>query len=194
MDFNLVHDFGATTNAPATQLQQQSGRDEHSIVADAQFVDPARGDYRVKNGSPALALGFVNFPMDRFGVQKPELKAIARVPQLPQSKTPAPVVATARAADPVTWLGARVRNITGEGEMSAFGLPGVTGVLVLEVPVDSALAKAGLRNNDVILSVNGGKLADTAALRQQTQSLPAGSSVKLGLSRDQKELTLEIAP
>jgi len=41
----------------------------------------------VKDGSPALALGFVNFPMDQFGVQKPELKAIARIPQLPQSKT-----------------------------------------------------------------------------------------------------------
>jgi hypothetical protein len=52
-------------------------------VADAQFVDPAQGDYRVKDGSPALALGFVNFPMDRFGVQKPALKALARTPVLP---------------------------------------------------------------------------------------------------------------
>jgi S1-C subfamily serine protease len=51
-----------------------------------------------------------------------------------------------------------VRNIADEGEMSAFGLPGVTGVLVLEVPADQkndALAKAGLQKNDVILSVNG---------------------------------------
>jgi len=30
------------------------------------FVDPAHGDYRVKPGSPALALGFKNFPMDQF--------------------------------------------------------------------------------------------------------------------------------
>jgi hypothetical protein len=193
MDFNLVHDAGATTNKPAIRLQQQSGRDEHSIVADAQFVDPARGDYRVKDGSPALALGFVNFPMDRFGVQKPELKAIARVPQLPQPKTPASI-ATSRAADPVTWLGARVRNITGEGEMSAFGLPGVTGVLVLEVPAESPLAKGGLRRNDVILSVNGGKVADTAALLKQAPALPANNSLKLGVSRDQKEIVIEIVP
>ena len=136
MDFNLVQNDGATTNAPATRLQQQSGRDEHSIVADAQFVDPAHGDYRVKDGSPALALGFVNFPMDQFGVQKPELKAIARVPQLPQPKMPA-AASAARDAAPATWLGASVRNIADEGEMSAFGLPGVTGVLVLEVPADS---------------------------------------------------------
>jgi hypothetical protein len=82
LDYNLMHRAGAT-NAPATRLHGQSGRDEHSLVADAQFVNPAQGDYRVKEGSPALALGFVNFPMDRFGVQRPALKALARTPVLP---------------------------------------------------------------------------------------------------------------
>jgi hypothetical protein len=171
MDFNLVQDYGATASAPARQLQQQSGRDEHSIVADAQFVDPARGNYQVKDGSPALALGFVNFPMDRFGVQKPELKAIARGPRLPQPKVPTPA-ATSRAPEPATWLGARVRNIIDEGEMSAFGLPGVKGVLVLEVPAESPLAKAGLRKNDVILSVNGGTTAETSALLRHADATP----------------------
>ena len=84
-DNNLMHKEGAT-NATATRLQKQSGRDEHSIVADAQFVDPAQGDYRVKEESPALSLGFVNFPMDRFGVQRPALKALARTPVLPGQK------------------------------------------------------------------------------------------------------------
>jgi len=191
MNFNLMHDINAVTNTPALRLQELSGRDEQSIVADVQFIDPAWGDYRVKDGSPALKLGFVNFAMNRFGVQKPELKAIARTPHLPQSKTPA-AVATVRAADPVTWLGARVRNIIGEGEMSAFGLPGVTGVLVLEVPAESPLAKAGLRKNDVILSVNGEKAADTAALLKQAPGLPANNSLKLGVSRDQKEMVVEV--
>jgi hypothetical protein len=54
MDFSLVQTPGATKSSPAPQLQQQSGRDEHSIVADEQFVDPALGDYRVKDGSPTL--------------------------------------------------------------------------------------------------------------------------------------------
>jgi len=84
-DNNLMHKEGAAST-PATRLQKQSGRDEHSIVADAQFVDPAQGDYRVKEGSPALTLGFVNFPMDRFGVQKAALKALARTPVLPGQK------------------------------------------------------------------------------------------------------------
>jgi hypothetical protein len=191
MDFNLLQVHGASNSAPATQLQRQSGRDANSIVADAQFVDPARGDYRVRDGSPAMALGFVNFPMDQFGVRKPELKSIARTPQLPQVKSSASVVTT-RDADPATWLGARVRNITSEGEMSAFGLPGVTGVLVLEVPADSALAKAGLRKNDVILSVNGAKTTGTATLRQQATSVSVGSLLRLGITRDQKEMVVEV--
>ncbi len=193
MDFNLVYDASVTTNMPATRLQRPSGRDEQSVVADAQFIDPARGDYRVKDGSPALALGFVNFAMNRVSVQKPELKAIARTPELPRLKESSPR-AVQRAADPVTWLGTSVRNITGEGEMSAFGLPGVTGVLVLEVPAKSALAKAGLQKNDVILSVNGEKIADTAALLQQAHASPANDSLKLGVSRDQKEIVVQARP
>ena len=147
----------------------------------------------MKDGSPALALGFVNFPMDQFGVQKPELKAIARTPMLPVPQ----VVATApvaRDTTPRAWLGASVRNIADEGEMSAFGLPGVTGVLVLEVPADSPLAKAGLQKNDVILSVNGDKTADAVTLLLQAPSFAAGQTAKLGISRIQKEITLTLTP
>jgi hypothetical protein len=194
MDFNLVHDSSAIPNVPAARLRQQSGRDEHSVIADAQFIDPAHGDYRVKDGSPALALGFVNFRMDQFGVQKPELRALSRVPQLPQPKTPAPA-AVARDTTPAKWLDALVRNIADQGEMSAFGLPGVTGVLVLEVPADSVLAKAGLQRNDVILSINGDRIADSAALLRQYPVAPAaGSSCKIGVTRNQKEMTVLLVP
>ena len=54
-----------------------AGLDQHSQIADPQFVDTARvfrpdyaprGDFSVKPTSPALGLGFKNFPMDSFGV------------------------------------------------------------------------------------------------------------------------------
>jgi hypothetical protein len=189
LDYNLMHREGAT-NAPATRLHEQSGRDDHSIVADAQFVDPARGDYRVKQGSPALSLGFVNFPMDRFGVQKPALKALARTPVLPGQ---APVAASqARNITPRSWLGASVRNVADMGERSALGLPGVTGVLVLEVPADSVLAKCGLQKGDVILSVDGSQTADVGALLQQAPALAGLHSMALIVSRQQKEITLNL--
>jgi len=43
------------------------GFDKESVFADPQFVDPLAGDYQVRATSPALALGFKNFPMDGFG-------------------------------------------------------------------------------------------------------------------------------
>jgi hypothetical protein len=193
MDYNLMQKEGTETS-PATALQRQSGRDEHSIVADAQFMDPARGDYRVKDGSPALALGFLNFGMDQFGVQKPALRAIARTPVLLGPTQAAATIAardtTPRDIAPRGWLGVKVRNIADEGEMSAFGLPGVTGVLILEVPSDSPPMKAGLKKNDVILSVNGAKTADVASLLQLAPSLTAGQTLSVGVSRDQKVITL----
>ncbi|MEO7100594.1 MAG: PDZ domain-containing protein [Luteolibacter sp.] len=181
MDFNLMHVSSATKSQPASRLHEQSGRDSHSIVGDAGFVDPAHGDYQVKNGSPALKLGFVNFPMNRFGVRTPKLKAIARTPGFSQTSTPAPL---ARDAAPVTWLGASVRNILNEGEMSAFGLPGVTGVLVLDVPAQSEMAKAGVRKNDIILAINGIKIMDTASLPSAST---VNASLEIGISRNQRE-------
>lgn len=52
--------------------------DTDSLIADPLFIDPAKGDYRVRPNSPALKLGFKNFPMDNFGVLKPEFRAEAQ--------------------------------------------------------------------------------------------------------------------
>jgi hypothetical protein len=192
VDGNVLHQVAAKT-APAVALRKQSGRDEHSVVADAQFIDAAHGDYRVKESSPALALGFVNFPMDKFGVEKPELKAIARTPPLPEAQSAATLTAV-RDVTPRDWLGASVRNIADEGEMSAFGLPGVTGVLVLDVAANSALWKAGLRKGDVVLAVNSTTITDVGALFQQARAPTTKPTFTLGISRNQKERTLIVAP
>ena len=82
VDFNLF----TTTEADRTAFADQ-GCDANSLVGDPLFVDAAQGDFRVKDGSPALKLGFVNFPMDQFGVRTPRLKAMARTPEIPPVKT-----------------------------------------------------------------------------------------------------------
>lgn len=191
LDYNLMHREGSEI-VPATSLQKQSGRDQHSVVANARFIDPAAGDYRVKAGSPALALGFVNFPMDRFGVQKPELKALSRTPVLPAAR-PATVSATRETATR-GWLGATVRNVGDTGEMSALGLPGAFGVLVLEVPAGSMLARCGLQEGDVILSVDGVQIADVATLLQQAPALAHFQTLTLGIMRQQKASVLNVTP
>ncbi|MCC7264587.1 MAG: right-handed parallel beta-helix repeat-containing protein [Candidatus Latescibacteria bacterium] len=46
------------------------GFDEHSVLADPLFVDPANDNYDLKPGSPALALGFVPIDASRIGPQR----------------------------------------------------------------------------------------------------------------------------
>lgn len=85
----MRHDWGDRINhnllpdPEALARTRGWGMDPDSAVGSPMFIDPAEGDFRVAEDSPALELGFVNFPMDRFGVQKPALKSIARTPTIP---------------------------------------------------------------------------------------------------------------
>ncbi len=181
MDHNLVHQPGVTTPAPATKLAKQSQRDEHSIVADALFVDPERGDFRVKPDSPALKLGFKNFPMDQFGVRKPELKAIARTPKLPTVQGSKPT--TSRAAH--DWQGLKVKDLEGE-EYSAFGVSKESGgVQVL------GGKKSGIETGDLIQVVNG-KPVKTFADLMRVQNEAAGKPLEVGIVRKQQPKTIRV--
>ncbi len=193
MDYNLVHREGATEFQPATKLAGQSKRDEHSIVADAMFVDAAKGDFRVKEGSPALKLGFVNFPMDQFGVRKPELKAMARTPEI--AKLRAPTKSSPR-GESVTqasyFLQAQVRNVSGLGDRSAYGLPDESGVFLVTLPVGSPAARAGLQKDDVIRAGNGQtvrRIENLVSLRDQA----AGNKLSLSIIRQQQPMTVEVS-
>ena len=137
-----------------------NGCDANSIVADPNFIDPTRGDFRVQPDSPALALGFKNFPMDRFGVLKPALKTKARTPTLPEVKiapnttppTAAQLAKLTGGAQPL-WMGATVKNLEGE-EFSAFGVARESGgVMLVEVPAGSALAGMGLVTGDLVQGI-----------------------------------------
>jgi hypothetical protein len=192
MDHNLLHVPGQSEPTPAARLAAQSGRDVHSLAADARFVAPERGDFRVRAGSPALALGFVNFPMDRFGVRKPSLKAIARTPDFAP-----PVVAPGSgnaAPSTTTWLGARVRTLTTTEEASSLGVALANGgVVVIEVPVGSTAAGAGLQSGDLIVGAQGQTVQSVADLaRLDGSRKPADGELRI--IRDQRPRTLPSPP
>jgi len=78
----LDYNFFVATPAEKDKYAR-NGCDAHSSSGNPLFVNPATGDFRVKEGSPALNSGFVNFPVNQFGVTRPSLKAIAKTPVIP---------------------------------------------------------------------------------------------------------------
>ena len=128
--------------------------------------------------------------MDQFGVQWPKLKRIARTAELPHSDAAQPAMQSGRDPRPSIWLGASVKNIAGMGEVSASGLPGEIGILVLDVPQASRAAAAGLRKGDVVLRLDG-KAADTLRdLQRLSAESPAFGMVNITIWRGQRETTL----
>ncbi len=165
--------------------------DAHSLSGDPMFVDPASGDFRVKDGSPALKTGFKNFPMDQFGVKKPALKAIAKTPVIPALNAAASPAADPKSQAAVKWLGATLHSLQGE-EFSAFGVSKENGgVQLVKVPENSDATRAGLQDNDLVQQVNGMKVSNTDQFFADLQK--AGEApIKIRIIRNQQPVEITI--
>jgi len=64
VNYPLTFDLAETIDIKAWQSE---GYDLDTYIGNPQFVDPINGNYQVKDSSPVLKQGFVNFPMDQFG-------------------------------------------------------------------------------------------------------------------------------
>ena len=169
---------------------RSGGGDADSISGDPMFVDTAKGDFRVKDGSPAFKIGFRNFPMDRFGVKKPALKALAGTPVIPPPRAERDAVMDPLAAKAPEWLGATLHGLQGE-EFSAFGVSKEDGgVQLVKVPKGSQAARAGLRENDLVQQVNGEKVSDT---KQMFSALKKAGNVPIILRVIRNQQPVEIS-
>lgn len=173
-----------------SELTQEFGWDEHSIVADPLFVDTQKGDFRVKEGSPAFKIGFKNFPMDQFGVKKASLKAIARTPEIPvlgeMSRINNKIKNNKISPQTAQWMGATVRGLSGM-EFSAYGVSMEDGgVALVKVPQNTPLAASGLKEGDLILNINGKKVISSSQFLDMIKQC-ACDELKLKIVRDQKE-------
>jgi len=83
-----------------------------------------------------------------------------------------------------------VKNIVGMGEVSASGLPGEAGILVLDVPQASRAAAAGLRKGDVVLRLDGKPTEALRDLQRLSAESPAFGTVTITIWRGQRETTL----
>jgi len=188
-DWGILVDNNFFTSGVDSTPPADSGCDAHSLSGDPMFVEPASGDFRVKDGSPVLKTGFKNFPMDQFGVKKPALKAIAKTPVIPALRTATAPDAKPQAA--VQWLGAKLHSLQGE-EFSAFGVSKEDGgVQLVRVPEKSDATRAGFQDNDLVQQVNGMKVSNTDQFFAALQK--AGESpIKLHVIRNQQALEITL--
>jgi hypothetical protein len=86
MDYNLYWHSGKTVQFPGglslKQWQNERGQELHSIVADPGFLNPSKGDFRLKSDSPAFQLGFQEFDYSKAGRRKP-LQLTTGLPDVP---------------------------------------------------------------------------------------------------------------
>jgi len=185
-DYNLFHNPGYDKPKPATAIQAVTLDDAHSIVADARFVDPENGDFPVKEDSPALELGFRNFPMTGFGVSSSHLKELAPEPAITM---PGRFYDNkGRISRNAVFMGAEVDDLNTDDEITAYGAPSKSGVILVDVPPGSAMGEFGFENDDVILEINGRKVPNQRTLRGL---LRGKGDYKVLIVRDQKEQTIQ---
>lgn len=185
MDYNLFPDEESLLKAQVYNI------DAHSAFGDPQFVAPEKLDFTVRENSPALKLGFKNFPMNDFGVQSPDLKALAKTPEVPEihhsqteKENENPVV---------SWMRNEIKSVGSEQEQSAYGLNSPEGVIILKMWKGSpAFEGNGLRNNDIILAVEGEKVKDVKAFLSALKKYNYTETVKMRVMRNQSEQELMV--
>lgn len=181
-------DYNLFPNEESMMKSQIYNRDEHSAFGDPMFKDPENLDFRVKEGSPALKLGFKNFPMDSFGVQKEDLKKIAKTPKVPEIKN----ALDSKSSPVVAWLRNSLKSVDSEQEQSAYGLNNAEGVIVLRIWSHSPAVKdGGIKKGDVILKAAGEKVKNVQDFfRINTEN--TSDEITLVVMRNQSEKELII--
>jgi hypothetical protein len=187
----LDSNFFAATAAEKNKFAQ-NGCDANSLFGDPLFLNPEKGDFRVKGDSPALKTGFVNFPMNEFGVTKPSLKAIAKTPEIPSITIKTEQVKIPEASIVKTWMGAKLGEPKGD-ELSAFGAAFADGgVSITQLDENSVLKKYGLKTGDLIQKINVTRIKNITELKAYLETNQKLASHTFFILRNQQRTEIKV--
>ena len=88
-------------------------------------------------------------------------------------------------------LGAKIRDLD-EDLAQSFGFEGTDGVLIDDVMPDGPAAKAGLKDGDIVLKIDGKPMHNAHQLRFSVASVAPGTKVKLEFFREGKRQTVTV--
>ncbi|MFV0342541.1 MAG: right-handed parallel beta-helix repeat-containing protein [Anaerocolumna sp.] len=154
MDNNILHN---EVSGAATQLQEKSHQDEHSIYAKVQFVDMLKGDFRLKKSEDIVQTGFKDIDASQCGVISMHLKKMAITPFADG------YVIDQRVEKDISiyeFNGLQLKLLSGLGEVSATGMYQESGIYVIKVENDSFWNQRGICSNDVILTIDQEDIMD----------------------------------
>ena len=89
------------------------------------------------------------------------------------------------------WLGVQIGDLTPEFA-EALGIEDVKGALIADVTTGSPAERAGLKRNDIILSVNGQKVTDSTSTTRLVAKLIANTQNKFDILRDGKPQSISV--
>ncbi|MDF7799087.1 hypothetical protein P4C99_06405 [Pontiellaceae bacterium B1224] len=144
------------------------------MIANPLFINPGSNDYTVATNSPALALGFVNFPMDQFGK--------------PGAPEPDPISYDAGRSpnsDAEPLMGGFISSIYDGSIQSVLGAPDLNGVFFESLPYGSYAQLQGFEQYDLIRSVNGTDVTTKQSFWLLYNSIAGGETVDCSIYRNQ---------
>lgn len=90
------------------------------------------------------------------------------------------------------YLGVEVSDVS-KDRVAALKLKDETGVEVTAVDGEAPAAKAGIKDHDVILNINGQRIESEEQLRRVIRETPPGRTINLGISRDGQPMNISVA-
>lgn len=90
------------------------------------------------------------------------------------------------------WFGGTLQNVTAD-MVEALGLKRPQGALVAGIAANGPAARAGLKVGDLIVAVDGVEIDDLDGFGYRYSTKPVGGTAKLGLVRQGRPLTADIA-
>ena len=91
--------------------------------------------------------------------------------------------------DGSSWLGVETHEVTSD-KAKELKLSAERGVVLGKIVPDSPAAKAGLKENDVVMEINGQRVEGAAQFRRMIHEIPAGRSIQLSVWRDGRMQTI----
>ena len=90
------------------------------------------------------------------------------------------------------YLGITLNDVTPQNA-SFFNLPDASGAIISQVVPSSPASESGLKQGDVIRSLDGNRIESGSDLQVDVSEMTPGSRISLGIVRDGKTLTIPVA-